>query len=275
MSRRDEQMPVGVRRVDPDDDSLGAPGRRSTVRDRTRARLLQHAGQLMRLGQMPSLLDVARDAGVSRATAYRYFPSRSHLISAVVADALGPVRSFEPTSSEGRERIRELFDKTFPRFTGFETQLRAAMVLALEHQWRERAGTLEEEPFRRGHRVAILRRVAAPLRPQLGARGFERLLKALSLVYGIESWVVLKDIWHCRDREVEAVSRWMIEALVDRAITDGLGAGSAGPRSVRSGSLRSGSVGAASRSAGSRVRDAAVGQRRGQAKRSPTRRPSS
>lgn len=221
-------------RIQPERPSGGEPkprGARTAIRDRTRTGLLQNAGKLMRLGRMPSMLEVAQEAGVSRATAYRYFPSRSHLITAVVADALGPVRSFEPTSSEGRERIRELFDKTFPRFTEFETQLRAAMVLALEHQWRERAGTLEEEPFRRGHRVAILKRVAAPLRPQLGRRGFDRLLKALSLVYGIESWVVLKDIWGCRDDEVEAVSRWMIEALVDRALADSL----AGNTTVRQG----------------------------------------
>ena len=211
---------------------------RAAIRDRTRANLLQHAGGLMRLGRMPSMLEVAQAAGVSRATAYRYFPSRSHLISAVVADALGPVRSFEPTTHDGRERIRELFDKTFPRFTEFETQLRAAMVLALEHQWRERAGTLEEEPFRRGHRVGILKRVAAPLRPQLGRRGFDRLLKALSLVYGIESWVVLKDIWGCRDQEVEAVSRWMIEALVDRAVADGLALAATPGRGPAQGSVR-------------------------------------
>ena len=146
----------------------------------------------------------------------------------MVAEALGPVRSFEPSSSDGHERIRELFDRTFPRFTEFETQLRAAMVLALEHQWQERSGTLEEEPFRRGHRVGILKRVAAPMRPQLGARGFDRLLKALSLVYGIESWIVLKDIWGCSDSEVESVSRWVVDALVDRAAADSVARGTAG-----------------------------------------------
>ena len=41
--------------------------------------------------------------------------------------------------------------------------MRAALQLALEHESLERAGLLEEEVFRRGHRRGILRRAAAPL----------------------------------------------------------------------------------------------------------------
>jgi AcrR family transcriptional regulator len=36
--------------------------------------------------------EVAQSAGVSRATAYRYFPSRSKLVSAVIAEALVALR---------------------------------------------------------------------------------------------------------------------------------------------------------------------------------------
>jgi AcrR family transcriptional regulator len=205
--------------------SAPAPRRsgRPALRDRTRQQLMDHAMQQMRLGRLPSVAEVAQAAGVSRATAYRYFASRSTLITAVVGEALGPVRRFEPATRDGTERIRELFDQTFPRLTEFEPHLRAALLLALEHQWRERAGVLEEEPFRRGHRIQILRRAAAPLRRQLGSRAFDRLLKALSLVYGIESYVVLKDIWGCQDAEVQSVSRWMTDALVARALAEARG----------------------------------------------------
>ena len=39
----------------------------------------------------------------------------------------------------------------------------------------------------------------------LGRRRFDQLLKALSIVYGIEPYVVLKDIWDANDREVEEI----------------------------------------------------------------------
>jgi hypothetical protein len=100
-------------------------------------------------------------------------------------------------------------------------------MLALEHEGLERAGLLEEEVFRRGHRRDILRRTSAPLAEQLGAQGYDRRLKALSLIYGIEIYVVLKDIWGATDREVEALARWMLEAIVTAALRD---AGSPPPR---------------------------------------------
>jgi len=52
----------------------------------------------------------------------------------------------------------------------------------------------------------------------LGRRRFDQLLKALSMVYGIEPYVVLKDIWDCNDREVEEIARWMLDALIDAAL---------------------------------------------------------
>ncbi|MGE0312376.1 MAG: TetR/AcrR family transcriptional regulator [Lautropia sp.] len=189
-------------------------------RARTYRMLLAEAMRIVGRGHIPSVAEVAQGAGVSRATAYRYFPSRSKLILAMVGEALGPVREFEPTSQDGAERINELFDQTFPRFREYEPHLRAALQLAIEHEALERAGLLEEEPFRRGHRVAILRRTAGPLRAALGARSFDRMVKALSLVYGIEPYVVLKDIWGSSDREVQAISKWMLNAIVDTALRE-------------------------------------------------------
>jgi AcrR family transcriptional regulator len=69
---------------------------------------------------------VAVRSNVSRATAYRYFPSRSALITSVVDASLGPVRQLEQDTRGGRERVHAIFKATFPRFKEFEPQLRAA-----------------------------------------------------------------------------------------------------------------------------------------------------
>ena len=68
--------------------------------------------------------------------------------------------------------LQQLFAKTFPRFKEFEPHMRAALQLSLEHWALERSGKLAEEPYRRGHRVAILTRAAAPLKSQLPASDF-------------------------------------------------------------------------------------------------------
>src|SRR4029077_14630220 len=100
---------------------------------------------LVRRGTIPSVPELAVKARVSRATAYRYFPSGSKLVSAVVAESLAPVRRFEPRATDGLGRVRELFDKTFPLFKRFEPHMRAALQLSLEHEALERMGVLEEE----------------------------------------------------------------------------------------------------------------------------------
>jgi AcrR family transcriptional regulator len=190
------------------------------ARARTRQRLLASAMTLVQRGRVPSVAEVALHSGVGRATAYRYFPSRSKLVSAIVGESLAPVRSYEPRATDGRQRVRELLIQTFPQFKEFEPHMRAALQLSLEHESLERAGMLEEEAYHRGFRRQLLRRAAAPLKAELGARRLDRLVKALSLVYGIEPYVVLKDIWGAGNAEVEAIARWMVDALLDAALRE-------------------------------------------------------
>ena len=169
-------------------------------------------------GHVPSVAEVAQHAKVSRATAYRYFPSRSVLTTAVIDSSLGPVRKLSSNLPDGRARVHELFEQTFPRFQEFEPQLRAAAQLSLEQWAQERAGLLEEEPYRRGHRIRILEHAIAPLKGQLTPAARQRLHHALSVVYGIEPWVILKDIWGLPEREVQRVALWMADALIDAAL---------------------------------------------------------
>jgi AcrR family transcriptional regulator len=175
---------------------------------------------IQRSGHIPSVAEVAVRSEVSRATAYRYFPSRSALVTAVIDSSLGPVRTLASDNPSGRERVHELFLQTFPRFKEFEPQLRAAAQLSLEQWALERAGLLEEEPYRRGHRVRILQHAIAPLAPSLRPAVRNRLHRALSVVYGIESYVIMKDIWGLPDREVERTALWMADALIDAALRD-------------------------------------------------------
>lgn len=202
------------------------------VRASTFKLLLDTAMDLIQqIGHIPSVAEVAVRSKVSRATAYRYFPSRSALITTVIDASLGPVRQLAQDSKGGRERVQELFKSTFPRFKEFEPQLRAAAQLALEQWALERAGLLEEEPYRRGHRIRILEHAIAPLAPGLPAAVRNRLHRALSVIYGIEAYVILRDIWGEGDRELERTVLWMADALIDAALRDARQA--PGARAVR------------------------------------------
>ena len=45
-------------------------------------------------------------------------------------------------------------------------------------------------------------------------------MKALSIVYGIEPYVVLKDIWGSADREVEEIAGSVVDAMIDAALRE-------------------------------------------------------
>ena len=63
---------------------------RTDQKHRTRQDLLQAAARLLQQGRVPKLAEVAKEAMVSRATAYRYFSSDEALLAEAPLDALVP-----------------------------------------------------------------------------------------------------------------------------------------------------------------------------------------
>jgi AcrR family transcriptional regulator len=190
-------------------------------RARTRKLMLETAIGLMQRGETPSVSAVAEAAEVSRATAYRYFPSQAALVQAVVDEGLGPILRWRSDSTDARERVDDLLTMSMPRIYEFEATFKAALKLTLE-QWAQRqAGTLgEEPPFKRGHRVDMLQSAIAPLRGQLSEQQFQRLAQALSLVYGLEVLIVLKDLWGLDFDTTRGVATWAAQALIGAAMQD-------------------------------------------------------
>jgi AcrR family transcriptional regulator len=192
-------------------------------RARTRRLMLETATRLMQAGATPSVSEVAEAAEVSRATAYRYFPSQAALVQAVVDEGLGPILTWRSTSTDPQRRVADLFDMAMPRIEAFEATFKAALKLSLD-QWAQRqAGTLGSEPaFTRGHRVDLLKDAIAPLKDRLPPREFKRLAQALSLIFGVEVLIVLKDIWGLDSRRMMSVAQWAAGALVRAAVAESM-----------------------------------------------------
>jgi len=199
------------------------------ARARTRKLMLKTATALMQTGVTPSVSDVAEAAEVSRATAYRYFPSQAALVTAVVDEGLGPILRWHSDSVDAEERVADLLKASMPRIVEFESTFKAALKLSLEQWARRQAGTLgEEPPFKRGHRVDLLQSAIAPLRKTLPKKQFQRLAKALSLVYGLEVLIVLKDLWGLEFEETQSVAQWAASALVRAAVAEAAGQDASG-----------------------------------------------
>lgn len=202
-------------------DSAGMLGLTST-RARTRRLLIETAMRLFDSGAFPSITEVAHEAQLSRATAYRYFPTQSALVSAIVSETLGPIKNWQPTMTDATDRIDELFSFAFPRMLRHEGTLRAALHLSLT-QWAQEQATDAfpiKEKLVRGNRKAILAQVVKPLNDELPPELMERVIRSLSLVYGSEIFLVMKDIWGCHNDELEDIGKWIAKAIVRQARED-------------------------------------------------------
>jgi AcrR family transcriptional regulator len=209
--------------MDVSSDFEPAEARETGPRARTRRLLLDTAMGLMQAGRVPSVTDVAEAAEVSRATAYRYFPTQAALVQAAVDEALGPILRWRSDKKDAESRVAELFGFAYPRIDEYEATLRAALLQAMDQWSRRRAGTLgDEAPIFRGNRRELLGSALAPVKGTLPPADFDRLRQALSLIFGTEAFVVLKDIWGLDGEDARDVALWAAQALVRAATAEAL-----------------------------------------------------
>ncbi|TIR43631.1 MAG: TetR/AcrR family transcriptional regulator, partial [Mesorhizobium sp.] len=131
------------------------------------------------------------------------------------------ILTWKSNSKDPEQRVAELFASAMPRIEAFEATFKAALKLSLDQWARRQAGTLGAEPaFKRGHRIDLLKDAIAPLKGQLKPRQFKRLAQALSMMFGVEVLIVLKDIWGLDSRDMMAVAEWAAGALVRAAVAE-------------------------------------------------------
>lgn len=66
----------------------------------------------------------------------------------------------------------------------------------------------------------MLQMAIAPLKNKLSAAKCQRLARALSLVYGLEVLIVLKDLWGLELGEMQDVAGWAASTLVRAAVAE-------------------------------------------------------
>ena len=210
------------------------PDLRANQKQRTRQALVAAATQLVRAGGQPTVAEVAQAAQVSRATAYRYFPTPEALMLEVaqVSPAAEPVERWVQSQGGGepQERLRGLV-ATFHRLAlEEEVALRTALRTYLD-TWLESRRAGETPPaLREGRRIRWLDQTLEPVRQQLTPARWRRLRAALSLTVGVEAVVVLKDVCHASDAEALATLEWAAQALLRAALEEAGGDGGAGKR---------------------------------------------
>lgn len=185
---------------------------------RTRKDLLQAAGRLMKRGRKPTMDEVAAEALVSRATAYRHFPSVEALlveapIEAAVAD---PATLFaDDLSDDAEARIDRAEASLHEVVYRNETQLRIMLANSIG-----RDRTDDALPARQNRRLPLIEAALATARRRFREDDYERLCAALALIFGPESMIVFRDVLGVDPATARTVKSWAVRALVRAALQD-------------------------------------------------------
>ena len=142
---------------------------------------------LLKDGQDPSVADVAAIAGISRTTAYRYFPDKEALLHAALPETgLGSLLGEDPPS-DIHARLERTLDAHFEFIRAWEPQLRASLRLSL-------TPGAARPTLRGGRAVGWYRDALAPLESNGAGVDTAALAVRLRAVAGIEPYVWLRDV---------------------------------------------------------------------------------
>jgi AcrR family transcriptional regulator len=188
---------------------------RDRQRRRTRRALLAAADEIFAEGRVPTVAEVAERADVGRATAYRYFPTQEALLleSSYLGDS-DPLRSIGRLAEaveDPRERLAEAV-RLGARWTlGREARLRTILRTSLD------PAQHVERPARRRRYIAEL---LAPNRSEFSPEVYARLTAGLTLLFGIDPIVSLRDNADLPPERISDALGWVAYHLVDAALTE-------------------------------------------------------
>lgn len=194
---------------------------RANQKQRTRTAILDAALASLSEGTVPTVATTADRARVSRATAYRYFPTQAHLVEALArADPL-IVAVDEVVEHLDSQDVGERFAQLQAAYNGIaireEAHMRATLRTLLD-AWlaAHRDGAERAAGVRAASRQRWVDAVLAPL-GELDEPRRRRLSAALTLTLGIESIITLKDVCRLDDEDVLDVLAWAAGAMLREA----------------------------------------------------------
>jgi AcrR family transcriptional regulator len=187
-----------------------SPYERVAQKSRTREAILAGARALMERGEAVSVTAAAQEAGVSKATAYRYFPDPATLAAeAGLAVRVAPYEEIVAGVPDLRERLVALSAYFFDLACDNEAAFRQFLARGLD-------GWLAGRATRRGaRRVEGFERALDEAGEAVPVAVRKRLVRALAGVTGAEAMLALYDVAGASRAEARATVVATARMLVD------------------------------------------------------------
>ena len=171
-------------------------------------------------GHQPTMAEVAVEARVSRATAYRYFDNVEALIceAAMDRDLKSAEEVFADFSSlDPVERVLRAEAEVCKIDRKYPLQLRISLANMIKRQVEATDG-FESVPLRQNRRGEFIRFALAPVRDQIETSTYEKLCSAARRVLRHRGDDRVQDVVRISDDESREVKAWAIRALIEDAL---------------------------------------------------------
>lgn len=185
---------------------------------RTRRAIIEAAAALVRENRTPTVADAAERALVSRATAYRYFPSQQSLLIEVQADASQPAIT-DLLADVGDDPVArvDVVARTLTRMVLVDEALYRNQLRTIQDLWFSRE-VADDVPVREGRRLAWIDEAVKPATRGMARARATRLRHALTAVIGIDAILALRDISELDAKAIEDTLAWTSTTIVRAAM---------------------------------------------------------
>ncbi len=188
---------------------------RTHQKSRTRAALIAAVHDLLRTGRTPTVDAAAQAAGISRTTAYRYFPNQHELLVAAHPEVEATSLLGANPPSDPEARLDLVLANIQQQIRQNEPELRTALRLSLDPS-ADRARLL----VRQGRAIAWLTDALRPLRSRMSEPQLHRLVLGIRATVGIEAFVWLTDVAGLSRADALALMRQSAKTLFASALRD-------------------------------------------------------
>ncbi len=189
---------------------------RSAQKLRTREALVAAARALVAAGVTPTVEEAASAASISRATAYRYFPTKRALLLAAHPEVGARTMLPADAPSDPATRLDLVVGAFIAMILETEPQQRTMLRLSLEADAAQRG----ELPLRQGRAIRWIGEALEGLGDQLTEDQLHQTILAIRATVGIEALVWLLDVAGLARDDAVGLMRWSARALLDAALTD-------------------------------------------------------
>jgi len=192
-------------------------------KQRTRDLLIASAAALFAEGETPTVEQVADSSGISRTTAYRYFPNQRALVLAAVPMIDRESVLGDDAPGDVAARLDLVIEHQTAILREYEPQLRAALRLSLETGSITATTASDRDDrlvLREGRAIGWVAEALAPLEHTHPKIARHRLAVAIRAACGIEAFVWLVDVAGLSRTDASALMRSSARAILRAALAD-------------------------------------------------------